>query len=91
MIPFFLTVFLSDNKTVVAVMSYFPLTSPSAMPVRWFNGDAAVWEPFVALLILAATAVALLAAGARIYEGSLLRTNGRTSVATAWRSRSLVS
>jgi ABC-2 type transport system permease protein len=91
MIPFFLTIFLSDNKAAVAVMSYFPLTAPAAMPVRWFNGDAAVWEPFVALLILAATAVALLAAGARIYEGSLLRTNGRTSVATAWRSRSLVS
>ena len=91
MIPFFLTIFLADNEAMVAVMSYFPLTAPAAMPVRWFNGDAALWEPFVALLILAGTAVALLAVGARIYEGSLLRTNGRTSLATAWRSRSLVS
>jgi ABC-2 type transport system permease protein len=89
MIPFFLTIFLSDNKAVVAVMSYVPLTAPAAMPVRWFNGDAAPWEPIVALLILAASALALLVVGARIYEGSLLRTNGRTSVATAWRSRSL--
>jgi ABC-2 type transport system ATP-binding protein len=27
------------------------------------------------------------AVGARIYEGSLLRTNGRTKVAAAWRDR----
>ena len=31
-----------------------------------------------------------LAIGARVYEGSLLRTNGRTSFATAWRSKSTV-
>ena len=31
--------------------------------------------------------LALLAVGARVYEGSLLRTNGKTSWATAWRSR----
>jgi ABC-2 type transport system permease protein len=60
MIPFFLTIFLADNEAMVAVMSYFPLTAPAAMPVRWFNGDAALWEPFVALLILAGTAVARL-------------------------------
>ena len=41
----------------------------------------------VPLALLAVTAVALLAIGARIYEGSLLRTNGKTSWATAWRSR----
>ncbi|MEV6495362.1 ABC transporter permease, partial [Actinoplanes sp. NPDC051633] len=91
MIPFFLTIFLSDKPAAVAVMSYFPLTAPAAMPVRWFNGDAAIWEPFASLLVLAATAVVLLAVGARIYEGSLLRTNGRTSFATAWRTRSVVS
>jgi ABC-type multidrug transport system ATPase subunit len=35
--------------------------------------------------------VALLAVGARLYEGSLLRTNGRTSFGTAWRSRTTVA
>jgi ABC-2 type transport system permease protein len=34
------------------------------------------------------TAAALLAVGARLYEGSLLRTNGRTTIGTAWRARS---
>jgi ABC-2 type transport system permease protein len=91
MLPFFAVIFLSDNAPVMKVLSYIPLSSPVAMPIRIFNGDTAAWEPFVALAILAATAVAFLAAGARIYEGSLLRTNGRTSFATAWRSRTLVS
>jgi ABC-2 type transport system permease protein len=60
------------------------------MPVRLFNDEAAGWEPVASLLLLAATTVALLAVGARLYEGSILRTNGRTSFATAWRSRSAV-
>jgi ABC-2 type transport system permease protein len=40
----------------------------------------------LSLAILAVTAVALLAVGARLYEGSLLRTNGRTAIGTAWRA-----
>ncbi len=32
-------------------------------------------------------AVGFLAAGAQVYEGSLLRTNGRTSIRIAWRKR----
>lgn len=91
MLPFFAVVFLSDNVAVMRVLSYLPLSSSVAMPVRMFNGQAAAWEPVVSLILLAATALALLAVGARIYAGSLLRTNGRTSLATAWRSRSVVS
>ena len=91
MIPFFAVIFLADNAAVMKILSYIPLSSPVAMPIRIFNGDTAVWEPYVSLVILAATAAAFLAVGARVYEGSLLRTNGRTSFATAWRSRTLVS
>ena len=91
MLPFFAVIFLSDNAAAMKILSYIPLSSPVAMPIRIFNGETAAWEPFVALVILAATAVAFLAVGARVYEGSLLRTNGRTSFATAWRSRTLIS
>jgi ABC-2 type transport system permease protein len=91
MLPFFAVIFLSGNAPVMTVLSYIPLSAPVAMPVRLFNGEAAGWEPFVSMAILAATTVGLLVVGARIYEGSLLRTNGRTSIAAAWRSRSLVS
>ncbi|WP_431933974.1 ABC transporter permease [Micromonospora sp. RP3T] len=90
MVPFFAVVFLNDNATVMRILSYLPLSSPTAMPVRLFTGDAAAWEPVVALALLLLTAAAFLAAGARIYEGSLLRTNGRTSVRTAWRERETV-
>ncbi|MEV6635555.1 ABC transporter permease [Actinoplanes sp. NPDC051470] len=91
MIPFFLTIFLSDNALAMKVLSYIPLSAPLAMPVRAFTGDLAAWEPFVSLALLALTALATLGIGARLYEGSLLRTNGRTSFATAWRSRSLIN
>jgi ABC-2 type transport system permease protein len=90
MLPFFATIFLSDNAAAMRVLSYVPLSSPVAMPIRLFNGEAAVWEPIVSLLVLALAAVVFLGVGARIYEGSLLRTNGRTSFGTAWRSRTLV-
>jgi ABC-2 type transport system permease protein len=71
----------------MTVLSYLPISAPTAMPIRLFLGDAAPWEPIVSLLILAASALATLAAGARVYEGSVLRTNGRTPIMAAWRNR----
>jgi ABC-2 type transport system permease protein len=91
MLPFFAVIFLADNASVMTVLSYIPFSAPVAMPVRLFNGEAAGWEPVVSLIVLAASTVGLLAVGARVYEGSILRTNGRTSFGTAWRSRATVS
>ena len=88
--PFFAVLFLQENAAAMTALSYIPFSAPIAMPVRLFTGDAAMWEPFVALLIMAVSTLVFLAVGARVYEGSLLRTNGRTSFATAWRSRSTV-
>jgi ABC-2 type transport system permease protein len=88
LIPFFAVIFLRDNPAALTALSYFPLSSPMAMPIRIFQQDAAGWEPFAALAIVAVTAALLLGVGARIYEGSLLRTNTRTSIAAAWRTRS---
>ncbi|WP_434743648.1 ABC transporter permease [Micromonospora sp. SH-82] len=87
MVPFFAVVFLNDNPTILKILSYVPFSAPMAMPLRAFTGDAAAWEPIVSLALLAVAAVAFVLAGARIYEGSLLRTNGRVGLATAWRSR----
>ncbi|GAA4948099.1 ABC transporter permease [Actinoplanes utahensis] len=86
MTPFFLVLSLQSNQAAMTVLSYIPFSAPVAMPVRLFNGEAATWEPLVALALLLITSAITLIAGARIYEGSLLRTNGRTSFATAWRS-----
>ncbi|WP_460808695.1 ABC transporter permease [Micromonospora zhanjiangensis] len=87
MLPFFAVLFLNDNPTAMRILSYVPFSAPTAMPLRLFNGDAAGWEPVVALLVLLATAAGALIVGERLYEGSLLRTNGRTSLRTAWRER----
>ncbi|MDY7086729.1 MAG: ABC transporter permease [Actinomycetota bacterium] len=87
MLPFFAVVFFGENDLVMRVLSYVPFSAPIAMPTRVFAGEAALWEPIVSLVIMAVTAALLLGVGTRIYEGSLLRTNGRTSWATAWRSK----
>ncbi|MFC4017855.1 ABC transporter permease [Micromonospora sp. GCM10011542] len=90
MLPFFAVIFLNDNAEAMRVLSYLPFSAPTAMPLRLFTGDAAGWEPLVSLALLLVTAVAFLVGGARVYEGSLLRTNGRTSVRTAWRERETI-
>lgn len=86
MLPFFAVIFLNDNPVAMTILSYVPLSAPIAMPLRLFTDEAAGWEPFVSLGVLALAAVAFLLAGVRLYEGSLLRTNGRTKLATAWRT-----
>ncbi|MEU7921597.1 ABC transporter permease [Micromonospora zamorensis] len=90
MLPFFAVIFLNDNATAMRVLSYLPFSSPTAMPLRLFTGDAATWEPIVSLVILLVAAGAFVIAGARVYEGSLLRTNGRTSLRAAWRERETI-
>ncbi|MFC4067927.1 ABC transporter permease [Actinoplanes subglobosus] len=90
LIPFFAVIFLRDNAAALTALSYFPLSSPMAMPIRIFENGAAAWEPFVSLAVLALSAVGMLLIGARIYQGSLLRTNGKTSFMTAWRTRTTV-
>lgn len=87
LLPFFAVTFFSDNPPLMAWLSYLPFSLPTAMPVRLFHGDAATWEPFVALAILVAATVACVLLGARLYDGSLLRTRGRTPLRTAWRER----
>ncbi|MFY1575582.1 ABC transporter permease [Verrucosispora sp. WMMD703] len=91
MLPFFAVIFLNDNVTAMRVLSYLPFSAPTAMPLRLFNGDAAGWELVVSLALLLVAAAGFLLAGARVYEGSLLRTNGRTSIRTAWRERETLS
>ncbi|HEX8629660.1 MAG TPA: ABC transporter permease [Catenuloplanes sp.] len=85
--PFLAVLFLHDNPTAMTILSYLPFSAPTAMPLRLFTGDAAGWEPALSLGILLAAAAALLTVSARLYEGSLLRTNGRTALRTAWRER----
>src|SRR5690606_15170455 len=77
MAPYFLVIFFNDNDTVLRVMSYVPFSAPVGMPMRLFLGDAAWWEPLMSLVVLAPTALAVIAIGARSYARSLLRTGPR--------------
>lgn len=83
MIPYFLVVLFNDNSLVLTVMSYVPFSAPVGMPVRLFLGEASWWEPLLSLAILAASAVGVIAIGARIYERSVLRTGRRVTLTEA--------
>ncbi|MFE2754617.1 ABC transporter permease [Actinosynnema sp. NPDC059335] len=82
--PYFGVMFFSDNVTVLTVLSFVPFSSAIAMPVRLFTGEAAVWEPLLALGLLAASVVLIVLLASRVYSGSLLHTGGKLALAKAW-------
>ncbi|WP_062527163.1 ABC transporter permease [Demequina rhizosphaerae] len=84
MAPFFSAIFVRDEGPLRVALSYFPLTAPLVMPARVATGDAAAWEPWVAMAVVAATAVVLVVVGARLYAGSVLNTSARTRIGGAW-------
>ncbi|GAA2671239.1 ABC transporter permease [Actinoplanes palleronii] len=85
LIPFFAVLSVPHDGLAMKVLSFVPFSSPIAMPVRLFDGDVALWEPVAALVLLVATTVVLLGVGARVYSGSLLRTQVKTSFMAALR------
>jgi len=74
---------ISGSGSVLTVGSFVPLVSSVAMPVRLLQGGVPLWQPVVSALIVLATAVVLVRLGARLYEGSLLRTDRRTTLREA--------
>lgn len=85
MIPYMLAIFASDNPVVMAIMSYVPFSAPIAMPVRVATGAAEWWEPFLALVVLIASAALAIVIGARLYEHSVLRTGKRVKLGEAFK------
>ncbi|MFC0680424.1 ABC transporter permease [Lysobacter korlensis] len=83
MIPYFLVIFFNDNDLVLTIMSYVPFSAPVGMPMRIFLGEAQWWEPILSLAIIVVTTAAVVIAGARIYENSLLRTGPRVKLSEA--------
>ncbi|MGK0721727.1 ABC transporter permease [Leucobacter sp. W1478] len=83
MIPFYLVIFFFDNARVMEILSYVPLSSPVAMPLRLYLGTAEWWEPFAALAVLLATIAVVLWIGSRIYSNSVLRTGSRVALKDA--------
>ena len=72
--------------TALTVASYVPPFSCVLMPMRVLAGDAAVWEPVVALVILLGAMGATVVFAERIYRRALLQTQGRVTLKPAWRA-----
>lgn len=85
MIPYLLVVIGNQNAVLMGVLSYIPFSAPVGMPVRLLLGDAAWWEPIIALVLLIATTLVSILVGARMYEQSILRTGSRVSLRDALR------
>lgn len=83
MLPYVGVILFNDNPAVLAVMSYVPFSAPVGMPMRLYLGIAEWWEPILSLGILAVTIAVVLWIGARVYEGSILRTGGRVALKEA--------
>jgi ABC-2 type transport system permease protein len=81
---YFGALFLDGTPRVIG--SFVPPVSAILMPMRVLEGEAAWWEPLVALLLLVGLAVALIIVGERIYRRALLQTGGKLSVRQAWRT-----
>lgn len=61
------------------IFSFVPVASTFVMPVRIIEGDTALWEPALALLLALAFCALTIALGARLYERALLHTAGSLS------------
>lgn len=86
MVPYF-TAFaaLGDpNATWVRVLSLIPPFSVLIQPVRIAGGDASWWEPVVAIGTMAVLTAGIVAAGARVYENSVLRFGSKVPMRVAW-------
>ncbi len=88
MIPYIAIIMFNDNTRILAVMSYIPFSAPVGMPMRLYLGTAEWWEPFASLAVLIAAIALVWWLGARIYEGSILRTGARVKLREALQTES---
>lgn len=72
------------DGTAKTVLSFVPPFSAILMPMRVLEGSASWWQALVALAILLATAALIVQLAARLYQRSLLQTQGRLSLRQAW-------
>jgi ABC-2 type transport system permease protein len=83
MIAVFLGAFLFQG-TALTVASFVPPFSCVLMPIRLLRGDAALWEPFLAIGLLVLAMAATVGVAERLYRRALLQTQGRVGLRQAW-------
>ncbi|QFG67472.1 ABC transporter permease [Ornithinimicrobium pratense] len=72
---------LNSSGTLREVLSFVPVASTFVMPMRIVEGDTALWEPLLALALVALFCAGSIWLGAKLYERALLHTQG----ALTWR------
>ena len=63
----------------------FPLTSPSALPVRMLVGSVGAWEVLASLVLLAASVLLPRRAATQVFALGIHMTGKETSAAEMWR------
>ncbi len=76
----FLGLMGSVDNVLFRVLSYVPLTSPSAMPIRLLMGDASWLEAAISLLLLVAAVIAMRWIAGRIFALGILMTGKEPSL-----------
>jgi ABC-2 type transport system permease protein len=76
----------SAQTTWARLVSWFPLTAPTAMPNRVAMGATTWWDPFVAVALTLAAIIGLVVVGGRIYTRAILHTGATMKLSDAWRS-----
>jgi ABC-2 type transport system permease protein len=74
----------SAESTWARIVSWFPLTAPTAMPNRIAMGAATWWDPTVAVVLTVATIVGLVYVGGHIYTRAILHTGSTMKLGDAW-------
>jgi ABC-2 type transport system permease protein len=78
MIPLILPLYLSSallnspNGPLSLFLSFFPLTAPVAMPMRLFAETLPFWQPLLAVVLVALTAVGVTRLAARVFRAQTL-------------------
>ncbi|WP_026818278.1 ABC transporter permease [Arthrobacter castelli] len=71
--------------TWLTVASYVPVVSSVAMPVRLLEGNVALWEPLLSIVVALLAAVVLIRLGEKIYQRAVLQSGGALSLRKAMR------
>jgi ABC-2 type transport system permease protein len=74
--------------TTAQVATYFPLSAPFVVPIRYALKAIEGWEIALSLILTLSFAVLAIRAAGRIYEGAILRSGGRVKLREAWRGDS---
>ena len=78
----------NPTGTTALVGTYFPLSAPFVVPIRYALKAISAWEIALSLILTLAFAVLAVRAAGRIYEGAILRSGGRVKLREAWRGDS---